>query len=200
MTGTTYIEDGTTKNYQFVGGITGLITTVEDGNQEDIETLPSKISLCYNTGEISGQASVGGIVGCVAQRKSVVEKCYNTGKVKGGISVAGISGTLGRAAMIKNCYNRGNIICTNYQVAGITAWTYNTKGEVRNCYNIGEITGNRHKGDIIGNNQYEFEIVNCPTEENEIKSTFVTNANSEENIWEINAGTNNGYPVLIGMN
>lgn len=175
------------------GGIVGLLSWSEE--VEDV----NRISYCFNKGKINGQKATGGIVGCTAQFNTVIEKCYNHGKIKGKSAIGGISGNLGRGSNIFNSYNIGKIEGEQY-VGGITGNTYVSPGKIENCYNIGEITGNKYKGPIIGSNTSLSTITNCPTDESEISTTFIINANSGENIWEIRSGSNNGYPVIIGMN
>lgn len=176
------------------GGIVGLLSWSSAHASE-----ANIVSYCYNEGKVIGQKATGGIVGCTAQFNTIIEKCYNTGYIEGKTSTGGISGKLARGSNIYNSYNIGKVTGEETNVGGITGYTYYDKGEVRNCYNKGEITGN-NKGEIIGNNTASSTIINCPTDENEIKNTFINNANTEGTIWEIKSGINNGYPVIVGMN
>ena len=131
----------------YVGGIAGGVQT------------NSKISNCFNTGNIQGGYAVGGIAGSI-ETKAEIKCCYNTGNVEGTdigenelvtTSVGGIVGySLGKINM---CYNTGNIKGKS-SIGGIVGHitTSTEENEISNCYNIGkiEIQDSINLGNIIG--------------------------------------------------
>ncbi len=107
---------------------------------------------CWNTGNISSTATVGGtsaangawaIGGLAAAQSATFEDCYNAGSVKGLARVGGLVGdpTKGKTSF-KNCYNAGALIapadtCGHIVGANITngkIWSADNK--VENCYFI----------------------------------------------------------------
>ncbi len=73
--------------YDYIGGVVGY---------NDNGTITN----CYNTGDVSGYGSVGGVVG---SNVDTIANCYNTGSVSGSIEVGGVVGTNNKATTIY-CY------------------------------------------------------------------------------------------------
>ena len=98
---------------------------------------------------------VGGIVGM--SDKGTIRGCVNTGTISGGISrdpegrhgMGGILGVSFDASLIQDCYNTGSIqeeerYGSSVNVAGGIVgdmWGGVTTATIRNCHNVGEITG-----------------------------------------------------------
>ena len=154
----------TTKDTQFVGGISGAIL----GN--------AKIEKCYSTGYINGNIGyAGGIIGgnwgetnnlinkcyskiniksisrtggIIGLNKGTVSNCYNLGEIESGDYVGGIVGI--NTGNINNCYNSANINAFSSRVGGITGTLY-PGYRIVNSYNIGKISDNvNYSGAIIG--------------------------------------------------
>ena len=123
---------------------TGGIAAVNNGIIEN----------CANTGDISGEQSVGGIVG---KNNHLVIGCENTGTITASSGLAGgISGNDNGSTTIQNCFNTGSVSSNYDYVGGITPTTL---GVVRNCYNVGTVTGKQYTGGIAG---YSYgKIYNC---------------------------------------
>jgi subtilisin family serine protease len=108
------------------------------------------ISNCYNTGSITAAGPyAGGIVGHNMSGDSVTD-CYNAGDISSGGYTGGI---VGKAAItggrtITKCYNSGSVYSYSTLIGSAgTDGAYSggicghvTYGEVRGCYNIGDIT------------------------------------------------------------
>ncbi len=97
-------------------------------------------------------SQLGGIVG-EADTNTRVTKCYNCGNIDGQTNVGGIAGILGSGSMayIEDCYNAGTISIKreNGSVGGISTVMESTKGcEIKNCYNIGNIVATVPKDGI----------------------------------------------------
>ncbi len=85
-------------DYGYTSSIGGVIG--------DIDYYRGTITLCYNTGDVSGATYAGGI--CGSNNSSSLSKCYNTGDVYGLMYAGGIFGYNGKYK-IKNAYNTGVI-------------------------------------------------------------------------------------------
>jgi hypothetical protein len=97
-----------TKNLTGAGGLVGAITARQIGAPP---SAPSSITASYATGEVSGLANVGGLVGEVNGRESgnaTVTDSFATGAVSGG---AGVGGLIGAATNVdvNNTYATGAI-------------------------------------------------------------------------------------------
>ncbi len=110
------------------------------------------ITNCYNTGNISGDYNISGIVGYISDGEVTIEYCYNEGVLKGlNHYVAGIVGRVfSGTTVITNCYNVGSI--NGYRcVGGILA--YVDEGatiSISNCYNNGNVSGSKWIAGIVG--------------------------------------------------
>lgn len=135
------VETGKPGGYSYcVGGIAGAINS------------SSSIERSGNTGKITSTLKrTGGVVGSAA---GTVQSCFNTGDVTGIYSLGGIAGITGsKNTKISDCYNWGNITCNaptatinndknTKGVGGIVGdpgSTSNTGNVLENCYNAGSI-------------------------------------------------------------
>lgn len=207
-------EDGLAS---FAGGIIGLIST-DTLDPSTAET--NNIKYCRNLGKVHGKAAIGGIIGGATQYGTIIEKSFNIAEIEGIYHIGGIVGELGRSSKTENCYNKGSIKGEE-SIGGIVGDCYaspNPAGSVVNCYNIGNVLkveqhggiwGTRHSSHTSVNSYYlegtaELDYGDETAKElaknsDYIKTTFLTNANASETIWEIRDGINNGYPVIIGL-
>ena len=110
------------------------------------------VSNCYVTGNVSGEAEVGSLVG---KNNATIQNCYNTGIVSGSTSMIG--GVAGYNAMgiVKLCYNTGNVGGNN-SIGGIVGYS---DGTVTNSYNTGAISGQSSIGGVAGSNGST--VTNC---------------------------------------
>ena len=101
---------------------------------------------CYNTGKVSGNSYVGGVVG---YNIGSVTNCYNTGEVSGTDDYVG--GVVGdNLAGVTNCYNTGKV--TGNRVGGVVG---RNSGFVENCYNTGAVNSSGNSsvvGGVVGDN------------------------------------------------
>lgn len=94
----------------WVGGVVGA--NVEDG-------WGGAVVNCYNSGSVTGESSVGGVVGAMfGCDYAYAENCYNTGSVSGEEYVGGVVGANNIACFINNCYNTGNVNGNRYVGGG----------------------------------------------------------------------------------
>ena len=186
--------------YNFVGGVAG-------GNNY------GTVSNCYNTGTVSGNSYVGGVVG---QNAGLVINCYNTGVVIGIRSVGGVVGYVFIGSTVSNCYNTGTVSGNEY-VGGVVGYVFRGS-TVSNCYNTGNISGPNYTCGVVGYNDWG-TVSNCyyltgtadsgiaegegeaaAKSEAEFASgevAYLLQGEQEEQIWGQTIGTE-VYPVLGG--
>ena len=176
---------GTVVGYSYVGGIVGWNN---DGT----------ISNCINTGTVTGTGSnTGGISG---ENNGTAEECRNFGEVNGSEEVGGITGVSRNGSSVVNCANSGTVNGTGENIGGVTGYTndilvncmnsgtvtgsgtaryvggvtgYNFTGTMKDCVNIGSVSGDSFLGGIAGwnsgaisncrNGQYKGAAVNTVT-------------------------------------
>ena len=98
---------------------------------------------------VKGNNTLGGVVGNAENQASTVINCTNYGSVTGSSYIlGGIAGSGGHDFI--NCVNFGDVTSTgNDVVGGIIGSTKNT-GTISNCYNYGKINARGKVGGIIG--------------------------------------------------
>ena len=108
---------------------------------------------CYNTGSVTGNNYVGGVVGCNAI--ATVTGCYNAGSVNGESNVGGVVGE--NFGDVIDCHNTGNVTGNNY-VGGVIG---RNDDDVTDCYNTGSVTGSYVAcGGVVGCNAIA-TVTNC---------------------------------------
>jgi hypothetical protein len=137
-----HVRSGSVTGQDRVGGVVGLIGKPNDSGNSESKT----VRRCSNAADISGHASVGGVVGNIAIRAGdgadgrggQIISCYNTGTITGDVyGVGGVVGYLTTADAIA-CYNTGDVegLTGVGGVAGINNWAI-----VIACYNRGSVSG-----------------------------------------------------------
>jgi streptogramin lyase len=140
---------------------------------------------CYATGNVTGYAGVGGLIGGL---RGTIEDSYATGNVTGNVNVGGLVGDL---------------------------WGSSSNSGVTNSYSVGLVTASSNQGGLIGINGWEFggvPVVNSfynsttsgqndtgkgeprTTAEMQTQETFTDW--DFVSIWSINPNFNNGFPYL----
>ena len=142
--------DGSTSGVQInAGGIAGS----SSGTIENCRNDGTLRTIAPNADGTMGR--VGGIVGM--SDRGTIRGCVNTGTISGGISrdpggrhgMGGILGVSFDASLIQDCYNTGSVqeeerYGSSVNVAGGIVGDMRdgfTPATIRNCYNVGEITG-----------------------------------------------------------
>lgn len=157
------IESAVTGSYD-VGGVVGMSAT-------------STVENCFNTGEVSGDGNVGGVVGNAWQTgavsgESLVQNCYNSGSVGAESMVGGVVGTSSNITTVQNCYNIGNVTGIGAEVGGVVGRTSGGSGEgssvinnVKNCVSLGRTVtterSNNQVARVVGRVLDNVNITNC---------------------------------------
>ncbi len=180
------------------------------------------ISECSADGSATASNNfVGGFAGV---NKATINKCYSTGSATGASEVGGFVGENYSAGDIDDCYSRGSAIraigSSNANIAGFIGRSTVGSPAIDNSYSTGSVTytgatdptdkgfcGNLNNG-TASNSFFDTETSSqstCSvatgktTTEMKTASTF-TNAGWSTSIWNIDAGTNDGYPYLDWQN
>ncbi len=134
------LAGGTVKNLTVEGSSTngGIVSSANSGL---IEGCTSRVNVTS-----TGTSDIGGITGFMSS--STVKNCINYGTITGsGDGLGGIVGYMQGSDVIDSCINRGNIQSTANKTGGIVGSAF---GLVRNCINIGEVSGTNKVGGIAG--------------------------------------------------
>ena len=204
------------------GGITGInrYTTTRCCNTARISGTTTggiagtnnagSVDNCYNTGNVSGSAYAGGIVGlneASSSRHATIRDCYNTGNISGSSMVGGIIGRnsslySGRYyGRVSNCFNTGNVSENATNVGGI-AGSINT-AQFSKLYFGGNCSlSNGVGGNSSSNACIRIDDLDSTTyAKNRTWYTTLSNWNAAypwdfTNIWNISSSINDGYPYL----
>ena len=114
------------------------------------------------SGSVKGSGHTGGIAGLA--NGGTFENCANLCEVQGDSTAGGTTGGIigfayhGDTLIVRDCYNVGSI--TGRHAGGIIGQCNNGLETIRNCYNAGTVTGTANAGAIIGI-YYSNKISNC---------------------------------------
>ena len=192
------------KNYgsitaqEAVGGIVGSSNGGgENAKPEEFLNYSHKIINCGNYGDITeqGENSCGGIVGYLHGN---ILNCTNKGKIKNEYRRKDTTFTGGIVGCIdgkvESCYNIGDV--TGMKNCGGILGVFNSLGgSIVNCYSLGKVSGEENIGYIIG------DIDRVSTEITKIINCYTKdNTFTAEDLGEAfkddEENINNGYPIL----
>ncbi len=103
------------------------------------------INCCTNT-SVSGDWGVGGLAGW---NNGEINNCYATGSVVGNSEVGGLVGSNEEFALISNCYATGSVEGSD-STGGLAG--RNWGGTISNCYATGNVSGDDETGGLVGQN------------------------------------------------
>ncbi len=131
----------------FLGGVVGW----SDG---------ADVINCWNGADLFGSWS-GGVVGTVRGGESRISGCFNRGNITGPESASRLGGIVGHLASgvsvsIEDCYNTG-AVCAGSAVGGIVGGMQDGPHSLRRCYHAGQVASvsqnensNREIGAVVG--------------------------------------------------
>lgn len=99
------------------------------------------ISNSWSGSEVSGEASIGGLVG-KSRRPSRLSNCYSSGHVSGENSIGGLVGTCSKESTIEKCYSTGSVD-GDEQAGGLVGWH---EGTISECYVTAFVTADSNEG------------------------------------------------------
>ena len=163
------VKVGCYEGWAYAGGIAGFIGSqwgsqhakiINCNNYGKIEDLKSgssawsiclggivgenhgKVTLCYNTGQIQGteteETSAAGIAG--SDFHGSIANSYNLGNISSKYCAGGILAQARESCKVSKCYNAGEIVASNGFAGGIIGYTGYSLQELKDCYNLGEIS------------------------------------------------------------
>lgn len=184
-----------------------LFRSVQNATVKNLGLVNCDITSAHTVGAIAGWTS-----------NSLTVNCYATGTVSTGDSgdqVGGLFGVNGSDATIRNCYA---IVAVDGddRIGGLIG---RNGGTIEFCYSSGTVSGNTNVGGLVGEDQSGTYTSNYWDTETsgqansggegvgaiEGKSTANMKLEGTYNCWDftgtwdIDPGTNNGYPYLIGL-
>jgi hypothetical protein len=106
------------------------------------------ITTCYSTGSVSGDRTVGGMVGW-NDYFGTISGCYFTGNISGKDGVGGLMGR--NDGLITNCYSTGSASGGDWGAGGLVG---NNNGTITTCYSACTVLGNQSVGGIAGSSVY----------------------------------------------
>lgn len=188
----------------FVGGIAGkCFGTIEN--------------CIVESGSVTGNARVGGIVGQLPSGNPSVKKCINKADVKS-VMTSGdesfVGGIVGQSdqiergtVIISQCGNEGEIYSACNYVGGIIGRSV-IKSGINQCYNKGKVTGARFVGGILGQsnalvlqNCYNLaEVIGTETQHKDVGGILGSTTNKDmkiNNCYNVGAITQ-GYGLTKG--
>ena len=202
----------------------GLFGHVGDSVIKNLGVVDSEISVEVSGSNSDLSVSIGGIAGTI--NNTTIENCYFDGNITASASLTGesdyasasvmaggISGFVYGNSVISECYNISNIKATanaessyDYSFVGGIAGNLN-EGEIKNCYNIGNMYSDGHSGGISGKtngteNNPMGKIINCYNIGEVISTDYYSGGisgviyDSAENCYyldNISKGTESGY-------
>lgn len=148
-----------------------------DGNGHKITNLTGTQGLFASTSNatvknvgleninINGSSNVGGLIGSATATD--ISNCYTTGIVKGSSYVGGLVGNAPSAksgddgvskTVWDNVYSSANITATGSYAGGLVGKTNTSPHQVfdlKNCYAIGNVSGNDYVGGLAGDMYYD---------------------------------------------
>lgn len=178
--------------YVYSGGICGMS---QNG---------STVRTSYNKGDISNEGKVlyttgscqtAGIVASNSgEIECVIENCYNTGMITneaiGTCGMGGIASNNSSYSRIRNSYNTGKLVSDIEDIRGGAIAGNATNQTITNCYYL---LGSYSKGTNNG------ELGTKSETESDMKSNAfidLLQADQTEEVWKLDEGINNGYPIL----
>ncbi|MFI3262343.1 MAG: hypothetical protein R3Y26_05490 [Rikenellaceae bacterium] len=103
------------------------------------------------SGDVISSSYIGGIAG--RAYSSTVVNCYYAGSVSSSDTtnsyIGGIVGYVSSTTFVVNCYNTGNVNGNRY-VGGIVGYTSGSYAIVTNCYSVGAVSGSSYTGGVVG--------------------------------------------------
>lgn len=114
-----------------------------------------------NIGEncnITGGSATAAIVG-YAYNNSVISNCSNNANINSTYG-SGIVGCAYVNTIITNSHNAGRINGTSEHTGGVAGYVAQDS-IIKECYNVGEVTGIKHVGGVVGNVKLNSNAVNC---------------------------------------
>jgi len=144
------MNSGTVSDCHSTGNVTGVGVPEGDEPGSSIgglvgQNMHGTVSNSYFTGTVTGDRSVGGLVG---HNYGTLSNSYSSGSVSGGIegAVGGLVGANGDAGTVSNSYSTASVT-SEHNVGGLVG---ENAGTVSKSYSTGSVTGDHIVGGLVG--------------------------------------------------
>ena len=199
--GNGYTISGIYVNLPSISDVGGLFTDIKPVYQ-----TPTRIKNLTVRGEVTGEHTVGGIVGKMNHyelynsndlQRSEISNCRSYVNVKGAYSVGGIAGSASSLCDIQWCSHEGSVTATgknfddNAYAGGIVGTTYS---DVRYCYNDGVVEAKDSDGKYIGG------IIGYSSSEDLYGKVYYGKPYACHNYGDVIGGTAHVGPIQGGRN
>jgi hypothetical protein len=120
------------------------------------ENYGGDVARCFSTGTVSGNESVGGLVG---SNSGSVSRSYTTGAVDANDNFGGLVGTNGeRHCGVRRCWDVPGMVDDSYSIASILGNSTNCgglvginyAGQINRCFSAGTVLGLSGFGGLVG--------------------------------------------------
>lgn len=136
------------------------------GRYSASDTARLDISNSYNTGNITGEEKLGGLLGATGRHfmggptHIAITNSYNTGNITGSReSVGGLVGNAHTVNLeISYSYNTGNMSAARDRAGGLVGYAH-SGGSITNSINFGAVSANTTAGGIIGGNNNDLVVI-----------------------------------------
>ncbi|MHC4748027.1 MAG: GLUG motif-containing protein, partial [Planctomycetota bacterium] len=113
------------------------------------------VSNSFSVGDVNGRSEVGGLVG-QNYEDGIITLCYSTGDASGdGLIIGGLVGENTGQATISNCYAKGAALGTGEHssyIGGLVGENADANATISNCYSTGSVSGDNTLGGLVGDN------------------------------------------------
>ncbi len=162
------------------------------------------ISSCFSTGNISGAYRViGGLVGKVGGPNSNISNCYSRCNVSGERTIGGLVGSLAEGTIINNCFSTSYVFGWNGNLGGLVGYNLSSS-VLNNCFWDTQTSGQTtSSGGGTGKTTTVMKDVATFTDESAVGLDdawdFINNPYDDienDDDWNIYGTANDGYPFL----
>jgi len=138
-----------------------VVTNVDISGQNSVGGIvgysdSSLVNNCYSSGHVNGSSNFGGLVGNNTNLAQV-HMSHSSASVSGGSNAGGLVGD-NNSATVSNCYSTGDID-GNDNIGGLIGENY-WPAKVNDSYSKGNVNGSHRVGGLVGKD-YVGEINNC---------------------------------------
>jgi hypothetical protein len=105
-----------------------------------------EISNCRATGEVSGERSVGGLVG--EDSGIIISNSWSSSDVSGDVYIGGLVGRNRRTSKLSHCYATGHVSGRN--IIGGLVGSCKPEVSIDNCYATGSVSAEENGGGLLG--------------------------------------------------
>jgi len=169
-------------NGRYVGGLAGANHGV--------------IEKSYATGTISGDNTVGGLVG-TNHADGIIENSYALASISGNARPANFGGLAGNnSGILVNSYFSGNV--SGWQNVGLLVGANSDRGIIGNSYASGSVNGTVSVGGLVGISSEEATVCSNSAERTPAQMMWQGTFSGWNftDIWGIEASRNDGLPFL----